>query len=287
LLQSNPNPDSALNGTCRTPPEEYEKCVLSAILGDTVRGHSFKPHLSPNLTPAMRARFAGAGLPSLLRLAGNCVSTPLAALQELPFPLPPYLQAISDLQPAVADLICLPPARRPRCTINERTRDLSKALETPVEPGQVMKEMVLCVDGRPLLVLSSGAFRLDLVSLAELLEVPAQSLTVPSRLEAEAFFKNGGLSKLSPILPAEWPNLFVQPDMRVLLDERMSLQPFVYASMGEFYLKLETAALFRLHPGLTSGFVAAAPQEEDTYHRTGMDKRFSFYFPSSLLALNS
>ena len=48
-LLDNPNPASALNGSCRGPPNWYREQVVRSMFGETVAGTSFTPYLNTQL----------------------------------------------------------------------------------------------------------------------------------------------------------------------------------------------------------------------------------------------
>jgi len=134
------------------------------------------------------------------------------------------------------------------CSASARTAaDAARAVGTSV--AQIVKSLVFLADGRPILVLASGANRVDVRKVARLTGAAhVQKATADATREATGF-SIGGVPPLGHAAP-----------LPVYLDEALLAHPVVYAAAGTPYAVFAVAPsdLVRATAG-TVGDIAEEP----------------------------
>ncbi|MDR1622816.1 MAG: YbaK/EbsC family protein [Synergistaceae bacterium] len=117
--------------------------------------------------------------------------------------------------------------------------DATEAVGAPAE--EILKSLVFLVDGRPTLVLMSGANRVDLKAVAREAKGKKVKMAVPDYVFENFGFKVGGV-----------PPIGYPIQMQALLDEDLFRYPVVWSAAGtdHAFFPIEPARLLELTKGV-------------------------------------
>ena len=105
--------------------------------------------------------------------------------------------------------------------LDKPTRTVHEAaLAVGCEDAEIAKSILFVADGDPVIVIASGAHRIDTEKLAELLDVAEVRQASADEVRAATGFSPGGVPPFGPGLPAG-------------LDEALLDHPRVYAAAGD------------------------------------------------------
>jgi prolyl-tRNA editing enzyme YbaK/EbsC (Cys-tRNA(Pro) deacylase) len=106
-------------------------------------------------------------------------------------------------------------------TLDQPTRTVAEAAEAlDVEPGQIAKSLVFLADGEPVVIVASGAHRVDVDQLALACDCAVISKATPEDVRAATGFAVGGVPPFGHGLP-------------VMFDEALLEYDEVYAAGGD------------------------------------------------------
>jgi prolyl-tRNA editing enzyme YbaK/EbsC (Cys-tRNA(Pro) deacylase) len=135
------------------------------------------------------------------------------------------VKASEDLHPsarAVADRLVAAGAAGPFLEFRESTKtaaDAASALECEV--GAIASCLVFVLDGEPVVILKSGAFRVDLARFTSLVGGTETRRATPDEVRAATGQPIGGVS------PVNWPG-----DLRVFIDDSLANYEQLWAACG-------------------------------------------------------
>src|SRR5919201_2749325 len=106
-------------------------------------------------------------------------------------------------------------------TLDQPTRTVAEAATAlDVEPGQIAKSLVFLADGEPMVIVASGAHRVDVDQLALACDCAVIDKATPDDVRAATGFPVGGVPPFGHGLP-------------LLMDETLLEQGVVYAAGGD------------------------------------------------------
>jgi prolyl-tRNA editing enzyme YbaK/EbsC (Cys-tRNA(Pro) deacylase) len=106
-------------------------------------------------------------------------------------------------------------------TLDRPTRTVQEAAAAVgCEPAEILKSLVFIADGEPVLVVASGAHRVDTDLLADILDVAEVRQASPDEVRAASGYSVGGVPPFGHSLP-------------VVFDEALLEHEVVYAAGGD------------------------------------------------------
>jgi prolyl-tRNA editing enzyme YbaK/EbsC (Cys-tRNA(Pro) deacylase) len=106
-------------------------------------------------------------------------------------------------------------------TLDRPTRTVQEAATAVgCEPAEIAKSLVFVADGDPVLVIASGAHRVDLDKIADILDVAEIRQASPDEVRTATGFSVGGVAPFGHDLP-------------VVLDEELLVHERIWAAGGD------------------------------------------------------